>query len=164
MITLIFANDHAGYVYKTQLIDVIYHSELITDVDNTKNISILDMGCNTKTSVDYPDYIHPAVNKLNELNKLATDTGSGDVVYGIFICGSGNGVSMTANKYSNIRAGLCWNETVAELTRKHNNANVLCLPARYVSQVDARKILLTFINTEFEGGRHSRRVNNIPCK
>ena len=109
------------------------------------------MGCDLEESVDYPDFAHPVAK---EVDRQKYDIG-------ILICGSGNGVAMTANKYPNVRAALCWNEEIASLSRKHNNANILCLPARYISQDKALKIVKIFINESFEGERHERRINKI---
>ena len=104
-------------------------------------------------SVDYPDYVHP----------LSTAIENGEYELGIVICGSGNGVAITANKHQGIRAALCWNEELAALARLHNNANVLALPARFISYELAEKLAETFLNTPFEGGRHANRVNKIAC-
>ena len=134
-------NDHAGVEHKKEIIDFL----------KKKKIEIINHGTNTKESVDYPDFIHP----------VASDVNSKKALKGIIICGSGNGVSMTANKYPSKRAALCWNAEIAKLAREHNDANVLCIPARFVSVIEARKIILTFLTTEFEGGRHERRVKKI---
>lgn len=112
---------------------------------------VKDLGTFSDNSVDYPDFIHPLAKAVND----------GEYSMGIILCGSGNGAQMTANKYSNVRAGLCWTIEQAELTRAHNNANILSLPGRFVSKDLAMEITLRFLNTEFEGGRHQRRVEKI---
>jgi ribose 5-phosphate isomerase B len=112
---------------------------------------IKDMGTNSEDSVDYPDLIHPLAKAVND----------GEYIMGIILCGSGNGAQMTANKYANVRAGLCWNVEQSYLIRKHNNANILSLPGRFISNDLAMEICLEFLNTEFEGGRHQRRVEKI---
>src|SRR5690606_24579380 len=104
-------------------------------------------------SVDYPDYIHP----------LASSVEAGESVLGIAICGSGNGVAMTANKHKGIRAALCWNKELAALARQHNDANIICVPSRFISYDVALELVKTFLTTEFEGGRHQKRVDKIPC-
>ena len=134
-------NDHAGPAYKEAIVNFL----------NSKKITTFNYGTDTNDSVDYPDFIHP----------VAIDIANSKVDFGIIICGSGNGAAMTANKYPSKRAALCWNAEIAQLARKHNDANVLCIPARFVSVIEARKIILTFLTTEFEGGRHERRVKKI---
>jgi len=136
-------NDHAGPDYKQA---IMKHLE-------AKGITITNYGTDTFDSVDYPDFVHP----------VAQDVESGKADFGILICGSANGVAITANKYQNIRAGICWMKEITELTRQHNNANICCIPARYTSIPQAIKIVDTFLNTEFEGGRHQNRVNKIPA-
>lgn len=138
---LFLAGDHAGYQLKKALLE----SELIASFEAT------DLGPFSEESVDYPDFANP----------LASAVAEGDDNRGILICGSGNGVCMTANKNPKVRAGLAWTPEIAELTRLHNNANVICIPARFISQEEAFKIVKTFLTTEFEGGRHQRRVNKI---
>ena len=133
-------NDHAGVDYKNYII------ENLNDTYEIKN-----HGTNEESSVDYPDFAHPVSSDIENKNS--------DL--GILICGSGNGVAMTANKYANVRAALCWDEEIAALSRKHNNANILCLPARYISQEKAINIVEVFINESFEGERHERRINKI---
>jgi ribose 5-phosphate isomerase B len=140
-IKIAIGGDHAGFEYKSMLIDLL------------KEYSIKDFGTYSADSVDYPDFAHP-VSKAVE---------SGEYTMGILICGSANGVAMTANKYQGIRAAICWNEELAELARTHNNANILCIPARYTSVDLAKQITLKFINSKFEGGRHANRVNKISC-
>ena len=135
-------NDHAGTDYKFA----------ITEYLESKEIQVVNYGTNTNDSVDYPDFVHP----------VAKDVKEGNVDYGILICGSANGVAMTANKYQEIRAGLCWTKEIVELIRQHNNANVLCIPARYTAIPQAITMVETFLNTAFEGGRHQNRVNKIP--
>ena len=135
-------NDHAG----TPLKDALKEDLLF------QGHEVLDRGTNTEESVDYPDFIHP----------VAKDVGEEKAVFGIIICGSGNGAAMTANKWKKIRAALCWNIEIAILARKHNNANILSLPARFVSLDEAKKMVFSFIKTKFEGGRHDRRIKKIP--
>ena len=134
--------DHAGYNLKNIIID---HLKL--------NYEIINVGTNSDKSVDYPDFAHLVAELI--LNNKAD--------FGILICGSGNGISMTANKYNNIRAALCWEKEIAKLARLHNDANVLSLPARYISFKSALEIVDVFFNTDFEGGRHQRRLNKINC-
>ena len=135
--------DHASFEYKGKLIEFL----------ESEGHIVQDFGPDSENSVDYPDHVHPLTKSiLNRTNE-----------YGILICGSGNGVAITANKHQGIRAGLCWNEEVAELIRLHNDANVLCLPARFVNYDQALAMVKVFFSTEFEGGRHQRRVDKIPC-
>lgn len=133
------ANDHAGYELKLELIESL-----------KAQYDIEDLGTNNTDSVDYPDYSH----------KLASYVEKHKVI-GILICGSGNGVSMAVNKHANIRAALCWNKEISKLARQHNDANVLTLPARYISTYQAKEIVNEFLNTSFEGGRHQVRVDKI---
>lgn len=133
--------DHAGVDYK----------EIITQLLKAGGRTVEDMGTYSSDSVDYPDYAHPVANWVAE----------GKAAFGILICGSGNGVCMTANKHASIRAALCWNEELAALARQHNNANVLCIPARFVDSSLVTAMVTTFMNTSFEGGRHERRVEKI---
>lgn len=135
--------DHAGYSYK---------QALITKLEN-EGYEIKDYGPDSDSSVDYPDFAHP----------LAEGVAKGEHEVGILICGSGNGVAMTANKHAEIRAALCWNEELAGLARQHNKANILCLPARFVSLEQAKSIVQHFLQASFEGGRHERRVQKISC-
>ena len=135
--------DHAGYEYKAKLI------ELLEKLGH----SCKNYGTDGPDSVDYPGYVHP----------LATAVKSGDHDLGILICGSANGVAMTANKHGDIRAAICWNTEIATLARQHNNANIVCIPARFVAFADAEEIVKTFVETPFEGGRHANRVNKINC-
>jgi len=133
--------DHAGFEYKEILKDFLQDYE------------VKDFGTYTADSVDYPDFAHPVASAVE----------SGEFTYGILLCGSANGVAITANKHQGIRAGLCWENEVASLVRQHNNANVLCIPARFVSEDEAKKITETFLTTAFEGGRHQNRVEKISC-
>ena len=135
--------DHAGFEYKSKLITLLQEN----------GHEVIDVGPFSDASVDYPDFAHP----------LAVSVEKGENDLGILICGSGNGVAITANKHQGIRAALCWTEELGALAKQHNNANVLCLPARFISFELATQIVLTFINTPFEGGRHLNRVNKIAC-
>ena len=133
-------NDHAGVEYKNYIIENL----------NPK-YNIINHGCDDEKSVDYPDFAHPVSSDIeNNISEL-----------GILICGSGNGVAMTANKNSNVRAALSWNLEIAALAKQHNNANIVCIPARFISKEEALEIVKLFIQTSFEGGRHERRVNKI---
>jgi ribose 5-phosphate isomerase B len=133
--------DHAGFEFKAKLIDWL----------KAENYEVKDFGTYSTESVDYPDYVHP-------LSKAVAEE---EFDRGILICGSGNGVCMTANKHQGIRAAMAWADELALLARTHNNANILCLPARFVAYDDAKKMAKTFLTTEFEGGRHQRRVDKI---
>lgn len=135
-------NDHAGTDYKFA---IVKHLE-------SKGIIVTNYGTDSTDSVDYPDFVHP----------VAKDVNSNKVDFGILICGSANGVAMTANKYQNVRAGICWINEITELTRQHNNANIICIPARYTAIPQAIKMVDTFLETKFEGGRHQKRVEKIP--
>ena len=137
----VLGSDHAGYDLK----------EKIKVILKEKNIGFEDIGPFSEDSVDYPDYAHNVGNAIQ--NK--------DYSMGIAICGSGNGINMTVNKYKDVRSALCWNTEICKLAREHNNANVLAIPARFISENLALQIVETFINTKFEGGRHERRVNKI---
>ncbi len=141
--TIAIGCDHAGFPYKNPI--VRYLKKLGYEVQ--------DFGTNSPDSVDYPDFVHP----------VATNVESGKADLGIVICGSGNGVAITANKHQGIRAALCWKTELAALGRQHNNANVLALPARFISKRMALNIVKTFLESEFEGGRHERRVEKIAC-
>jgi len=137
-------NDHAGTDYKFRIMEFL----------KSKNIEVTNYGTDAVSSVDYPDFVHP----------VAKDVESKKSIYGILICGSANGVAITANKYANIRAGICWSNEIVSLIRQHNNANILCIPARFTEIEDVLKMVDTFLNTEFEGGRHQNRINKIqPC-
>ncbi len=133
--------DHAGYEYK----------EVLKNRLAAQGWTVDDKGTYSLDSVDYPDFAHPVATMVEE-GKAAT---------GILVCGSGNGVAMTANKHAGIRAALCWNEEIVSLARQHNNANVLCLPARFISIEKAEAMVNVFLTTAFEGGRHERRVEKI---
>jgi ribose 5-phosphate isomerase B len=137
-------NDHAGPDYKKAI--VAYLEE--------KGHSIINHGTDTFDSVDYPDFGH----------EVAYDVQVKKADFGIVICGSGNGIAMTANKHQDVRAALCWIKEIAELARQHNDANVISIPARYTSIPQAVAMVETFLTTEFEGGRHANRVNKIACK
>lgn len=134
-------NDHAGPELKEQLFD------LLTSLGHTYT----NHGTDTTDSVDYPDFVHP----------VAVDVRDGKAALGIIICGSGNGANMTANKYPEIRSALCWTAELSALARQHNNANILSIPARFVSVEVAKEMVTTFLSTDFEGGRHEKRVNKI---
>lgn len=134
-------NDHAGTHLKTELKKFLEYY----------GYEILNFGTDSDESVDYPDYVRPVANSL--INR-ETD-------FGILICGSGQGVAITANKHKEIRAAVCWEAEIASLARKHNDSNVLCLPARFLSEKMANNIALEFLQTEFEGGRHQNRVEKI---
>lgn len=135
--------DHAGYELK----------DFIKSHIEAGGWRVIDFGTHGPDSVDYPDFAHPT----------ATSVESGESAFGILICGSANGVAITANKHAGIRAGLCWHNDVAKLVRQHNNANMLCIPARFLNFEAAIQLVDTFIETEFEGGRHATRVNKISC-
>ncbi|QEC77229.1 ribose 5-phosphate isomerase B [Mucilaginibacter ginsenosidivorax] len=133
--------DHAGFDYKQALLADIPADQL------------KDFGTYSNTSVDYPDFAHPVASAVE----------SGECDLGILVCGSANGVAITANKHQGIRAAICWNEELAVLARSHNNANIVCIPARFISIDEAKKIVQAFFATEFEGGRHATRVGKISC-
>lgn len=137
-------NDHAGTSYKFKIIELLEKNKK----------KILNFGTDNDQSVDYPDFVHPVANAVS--NKK--------VDYGILLCGSANGVAITANKYKEVRAGICWNDEIVQLIRQHNNANILCIPARFVSLKQALKMVNIFINTPFDGGRHQKRINKITPK
>ena len=138
---ILLSNDHAGTELKKEVKEFL----------ESNGYNVNNFGEDLGESVDYPDFIHPLAKEIS--NKKEEK--------GIIICGSGNGVSMVANKYEGVRAALCWNKEIASLSRQHNNANVLSLPARFITTQEAIDIVKTFIETEFEGGRHERRVNKI---
>ena len=133
--------DHAGYDYKATIIRTL----------KKEGVEVIDKGTYSTDSVDYPDFVHPVADLV--------ESGAADL--GVLICGSGNGVSMSANKHSGVRAALCWKDEIASLARQHNNANIISIPARFVSAKLARQMVRTFISTSFEGGRHQRRVDKI---
>ncbi len=135
--------DHAGFDCKEDLISFL----------EGEMVAYKDFGTYNKDSVDYPDFAHAVANAVEK----------GEAAFGILLCGSANGVAITANKHQGIRAGLCWDEEIAELVRKHNDANIICIPARFVSDGLAEKMLDIFMNTAFEGGRHATRVGKISC-
>jgi ribose 5-phosphate isomerase B len=137
-------NDHAGTKYKFEIVKLL----------ENKGIKVLNFGTNDENSMDYPDAIHPVAN--------AVESGKADL--GIILCGSGNGAAMTANHHKNIRAALCWNDELVSLARQHNDANILSIPARFVSQEEALQFVETFLNTPFEGGRHKKRIDKIPVE
>ncbi|MEQ8519802.1 MAG: ribose 5-phosphate isomerase B [Cytophagales bacterium] len=142
-IKLGIGGDHAGYEYK----------KAIKAMLEKKGYEINDYGTHSEASVDYPDYIHP----------MAKDVEKNKISFGIAICGSGNGVAMTANKHQDIRAALCWNPELAVLARQHNDANMICLPSRFIDVEMAKSCVLSFLSADFEGGRHQRRVDKISC-
>ncbi len=135
--------DHAGFDCKEDLISFL----------EGEMVAYKDFGTYNKDSVDYPDFAHPVASAVEK----------GEAAFGILLCGSANGVAITANKHQGIRAGLCWDEEIASLVRKHNDANIICIPARFVSDGLAEKMLDIFMNTPFEGGRHAVRVAKISC-
>jgi ribose 5-phosphate isomerase B len=135
-------SDHAGFEMKEFVISFIEGKDLL----------FKDFGPANNGAVDYPDFAHPVASAVQ----------SGDYAFGILLCGSGNGVAITANKHQDIRAALCWDDEIAALARKHNNANILCIPARFVSESTAEEMVDVFLNTAFEGGRHADRVSKIP--
>lgn len=136
-------NDHAGPDYKKAIVAML----------ESKGHKVTNYGTDTYDSVDYPDFGH----------KVATDVSNGNVDFGIIICGSGNGIAMSANKHEKIRAALCWNKEIAELARQHNDANIISIPARFTSIPQAVQMVETFLATQFEGGRHQTRVDKISC-
>lgn len=135
------ASDHAGFEAK----------EIVKKILEEQDITTVDYGANSEKSVDYPDYAALVAQAVN----------NGDHEMGILICGSGQGMCMTANKYPKIRAALAWNEKMAQLSRQHNKANILCLPGRYLNENELRNIVTTWLESDFEGGRHQRRVEKI---
>lgn len=137
-------SDHAGYELKAHLIKKL----------ESWGHQAVNYGTDSADSVDYPDFAHPVAEAVATKRSIK---------YGVLICGSANGVCMTANKHPKIRAGLSWEKSVAVLIRQHNDANIICIPARYVDKRTATNMLKAFLNTEFEGGRHKRRVNKISC-
>jgi ribose 5-phosphate isomerase B len=135
--------DHAGFELKNFILDFL----------KSKGLNVKDFGTYGPESVDYPDFAHPVANAVQ----------SGEVGAGILICGSGNGVAITANKHQTIRAAVAWSEEIARLSRQHNNANILCIPSRFVSTTVAESMTDIFLHTAFEGGRHEKRVSKIAC-
>jgi len=140
-LTIALGADHAGFEYKEML------KAFLTEYE------VKDFGTHSVDSVDYPDFAHPVAD--------AVETGS--FQFGILVCGSANGVAITANKHQQIRAAICWLTEIASLARQHNNANIICIPARFVSQDLAKEMVSTFLTTAFEGGRHGTRVDKISC-
>ncbi|MDO9138375.1 MAG: ribose 5-phosphate isomerase B [Lutibacter sp.] len=141
--TIAIGNDHAGTQYKYEIIKLL----------ENKGHKVLNFGTDTDESMDYPDSVHPVANAVEK----------GEANFGITICGSGNGAQMAANKHQGIRAALCWNNELVALARAHNNANVLSIPARFVTAQQALDFVDIFLTTEFEGGRHQTRIDKIPC-
>ncbi len=140
--TIAIGNDHAGTAYKFEIIQLL----------EKKGYEVLNFGTDTNESMDYPDSIHPVAHAIE----------GGKAVLGIILCGSGNGAAITANKHQGIRAALCWNNELVQLARQHNDANILSIPARFVSLEQALQFVEIFITTAFEGGRHQNRVEKIP--
>lgn len=136
-------SDHAGYEYKEDLISFL----------EGKGLPFKDFGTHSKDSVDYPDFAHPVA--------LAVE--NDEAAFGILLCGTANGVAMSANKHAGVRAAICWGEEIAKVVRQHNDANIICIPARFVREGDAEKMVALFMTTDFEGGRHQRRVEKIAC-
>jgi len=134
-------NDHAGTDYKFEIISYL----------EKEGHTVINHGTDENSSVDYPDFVHP----------VAEDVEKGNVDFGIIVCGSGNGANMTANKHQKVRSALCWTKEITELARQHNDANVLSIPARFTSKQQAVEMVKTFLNTDFEGGRHQKRVEKI---
>lgn len=137
-------SDHAGFEFKEAIISLL----------EGKGLQYLDFGAHSSASADYPDFAHPV--------SFAVE--NGDAAFGILLCGSANGVGITANKHKGVRAAVCWGDEIASLARQHNNANILCLPARFVSLQDAEEMVEVFMATPFEGGRHQNRVDKISIK
>ncbi len=142
--TISIGCDHAGFDYKEPIIEYLKNN----------NIQIIDFGTHSTASVDYPDFAHPTAQ--------AVQNHQADL--GIVICGSGNGVAIAANKHQNVRCALCWSPEIATLARQHNDANVLAIPARFITLETALQIVAQFLNTDFEGGRHAGRVMKIACR
>lgn len=142
-ITIAIGADHAGFEYKSILMDYL----------TAKGYELKDFGTYSADSVDYPDFAHPVAGAVED----------GEFTFGVLICGSANGVAITANKHQGVRAALCWTGEIASLARQHNNANVLCIPARFVSVDEMEVIADRFFSTEFEGGRHAGRISKISC-
>ncbi len=142
-LNLAIAGDHAGYELKEQLKGFLKEN----------GYTLKDFGTYSGESADYPDYAHPLADAVEKK----------EVDFGILMCGSGNGINMAANKHQGVRAALCWKEELAKLARQHNNANIVSLPARFITFHEAKSIVSVFLNTEFEGGRHKKRVDKIDC-
>lgn len=141
---IVIVSDHAGFFLKQKLVDYLKKQQYF----------VKDFGSYTEEIVDYPDFGH----------RMAASVAAGEYDFGIAICGTGNGINMTANKHQGIRSALCWNEDISRLARAHNDANVCALPGRFISESEAYLIVKTFLETSFEGGRHKRRVDKIPLK
>lgn len=137
-------NDHAGTEYKFEILNYL----------KSQGYEVNNHGTDSDDSVDYPDFVHP----------VAKDVENKNVEFGIIICGSGNGANMTANKHQGVRSALCWSKEIVALARAHNNANVLSIPARFTSKMQALEMVQTFLNTSFDGGRHEKRVEKISCR
>lgn len=135
--------DHAGFEYKT----------VIAELLRSKGLQVTDFGTYSSDSVDYPDFAHPVSEAVEK----------GEAAFGVLICGSGNGVAITANKHQGVRAAICWQADLARLARQHNNANIICIPARFIPTPSAEEMVNIFLTTEFEGGRHQTRVGKIAC-
>lgn len=136
--------DHAGFELKSRIIDYL----------KAKGLDVKDFGCYSTESIDYPDYGHPVAQMVEE----------NPGIKGIVICGSGNGINMTVNKHQGIRSALCWNKEIVALSRSHNDANILALPARFLETDEAMEMVDVFLTTEFEGGRHQNRIDKIACR
>ena len=144
MATVGMACDHAGYELK----------EYIKGILAAKGYKVTDFGTNSPQSMDYPDTAHPLANAVER----------GEVDFGVSMCGSGNGITMTLNKHQGVRAALCWCPEIAVLAKQHNNANILSMPARFISRQQALAILEAYLGAQFEGGRHQKRIDKIPCR
>ncbi len=136
--------DHAGFQLK----------EAVKKHLESKGYTVKDFGCHSEDSIDYPDFGHPVAKMVEENSGMI----------GVLICGSGNGINMTANKHQGIRSALCWKKEIAELARLHNNANIITLPARFISEAEAIEMIDVFFSTSFEGGRHQNRIDKIACR
>jgi len=136
--------DHAGYFLKEKILSYLIKEKY----------DIKDLGCSSQETVDYPDFGHPLANAIS----------AGDYELGLSICGTGNGINMVVNKHQGIRSALCWNEEISRLARAHNDANICALPGRFISESEAYLIVRTFLNTEFEGGRHKKRIEKISLR
>ncbi|MFY0607547.1 MAG: ribose 5-phosphate isomerase B [Cyclobacteriaceae bacterium] len=141
--TIAIGGDHAGYYHKEKLVVALQEA----------GYHVKDFGPFSADSADYPDFVHPACNAIE----------AGECDFGVLVCGSGQGVAMTANKHQAIRAALCWDTDLAAVTRQHNNSNVICIAARWTAYEMAESIVKTFLETDFEGGRHQKRVDKISC-
>ncbi len=140
-VSIVISSDHAGFDMKSKLINHF----------SDRGVNMVDLGTNSTEAVDYPDFGH----------KLGVLVGKGEYQMGISICGSGNGINMTTNKHKGVRGAICWNEEISELARRHNDANICSLPARYIDYETAVKIVEIFLSTPFDGGRHERRIKKI---